>query len=83
MNASIYCTVSFKKGGFPAMGCLDAVHLRMDDGNKHRGLFWIGTSFVELLLSRAGRRVEGSRRRLEESPLERPITTRKEGPCCS
>lgn len=49
------------------MGCLDAVRLRMDDGRKRRGRSVIQSTSVELLLSRA-RRVEGSKRRLEESP---------------
>lgn len=54
------------------MGCLDAVRLRMDDGRKRGSLLdWGRGVLLELLLSRAGRRVEGSRRRLAESPEER------------
>lgn len=50
------------------MGCLDAARLRMDDGRKSRDRSVIQRTSVELLLSRAKRRVEGSKRRLEEHP---------------
>lgn len=36
---SIYCTVSFKKEGVPAMDRLDVMHWRMENGRKHGGLF--------------------------------------------
>lgn len=41
------------------MGCLDAVRLRMENGKKHRGLIWIESSFLKLLLSRAREKSRG------------------------